>query len=138
VTTSSIVDLSCAADRAAAFAGATWCRAYLAAAFGLDVEHRAGARLLAVRDSFICACCFAGRQCDALPAIDEYELALANPEQLRVRGRLLQVARDRGAAALCGVLGRWRVPAATGVLLGGSTLHSLLGSQRRQVSWQRR
>jgi hypothetical protein len=30
---------------------------------------------------------------------DEYELALANPEQLRVRGRLRQVARDRGAAA---------------------------------------
>jgi hypothetical protein len=34
---------------------------------------------------------------------DEYE-PLANPEQLRVRGRLRQVARDRGAAALCGVL----------------------------------
>jgi hypothetical protein len=61
---------------------------------------------------------------------DEYELALANPEQLRVRGRLRQVARDRGAAALCGVLGCWRAPAPTGVLLGGSTLHSLLGSQR--------
>ena len=26
--------------------------------------------------------------------------------------------------------GRWRAPAPTGVLLGGSTLHSLLGSQR--------
>jgi hypothetical protein len=40
----------------------TWCRAYLAAAFGLDVEHRAGARPLAVRDIFICASCSAGRQ----------------------------------------------------------------------------
>jgi hypothetical protein len=60
-------------------------------------------------------------------AIDEYEFALANPEQLRVRGRLRQVARDRGAAALCGALAS---AAPTGVLLGGSTLHSLLGSQR--------
>jgi hypothetical protein len=36
---------------------------------------------------------------------DECELALANPEQLRVRGWLRQVSRDRGAAPLCGVLG---------------------------------
>jgi hypothetical protein len=71
-----------------------------------------------VRDSFICARCSAGRR-QRVSAIDEHELALANPKQLR----------DRGAAALCG-LGRWRAPATTDVLLGGSTLHSLLGSQR--------
>jgi hypothetical protein len=32
------------------------------------------------------------------------------------------------------VLGRWRAPAATGVLLGGSTLHSLLSAPPSQLS----
>jgi hypothetical protein len=41
--------------------------------------------------------------------------------------------KSRVIAALqhfCGALRRWRASAPTGVLLGGSTLHSLLGSQR--------
>jgi hypothetical protein len=64
---------------------------------------------------------------------DEYE-PLANPEQLRVRGRLRKsrvIAALQHFAARAGALAS---AAPTGVLLGGSTLHSLFGSQRAAKS----
>jgi hypothetical protein len=112
-----------------AFAGATWCRAYLAAAFGLDVEHRAGARLLAVRDIFLCACYSAGRRqrVSATTSTSSRSSTQSNCVFVGGGGKSRVIATLQHFAACWGVGERL---APTGVLLGGSTLHSLLGSQR--------